>query len=33
MEEFETKKGRIVGVYGFMDSNEDVRGFGFILTK
>lgn len=31
--EFDTKNGRIVGVYGFMDPNDDVRGFGFILVK
>lgn len=31
--EFDTKNGRIVGVYGFMDANDDVRGFGFILIK
>lgn len=34
MKEFKLERGeRIIGVHGYLDQNEDLRGFGFIVLK
>lgn len=34
MKEFKIESGeRVIGVHGYLDQNQDLRGFGFIVIK